>query len=85
MVGSGGGRDTIALSTHKKCFLVSPDQLQTFFFFNRQHFKKQKITLITEHNYAATVMVSMTYQISNKLCNYLRNHYIKEKHITNMS
>ena len=63
----------------KKCLLVSPDQLQTMFSSTGKISIKKNHTLITEHNYAATVMVSMTYQIGSRLCNYSRNYYIQEK------
>ena len=45
----------------QKCLLVSPDQLQTMFFLNRKNFNK---ALITEHNYAATVLSGVN-DISN--------------------
>ena len=64
-----------------KCLLVSPDQLQTIFFLNRQNFNKEKITLslLNIIMLPQYLMVSMTYQIGSKLCNYSKNHYIQEK------
>ena len=55
----------------KKCLLVSPDQLQTIYFLNRQNFNKEKITLslLNIIMLPQYLMVSMTYQIGSKLCN----------------
>ena len=69
-------------SQHTKiCLLVSPDQLQTIFFLNRQNFNKDKITLslLNIIMLPQYLMVSMTYQIGSKLCNYSKNNYIREK------